>query len=206
MWSSVGTKPLRSSRVRADNFDVRRRRALSAAALVAGAAGAALPAPGADAATALTGTLAAGTLSITVPTSANLGSATVSSTGTSVSGHLGTTTVNDSRGSLAGWTVTISATNLSDGATPTPHTIAASKMKVYIAVGDGPTLTSGVAVPVTAYSTALTALTLSTSGQTLLSATTTGSNVVTYNPTVSVAVGGGAIAGTYTGTITQTVS
>jgi hypothetical protein len=187
---------------------VRPRRASVAAALVVGAAGAALPAPPADAATATTAILALGALSITVPASSSLGSAPVSAHGATVSGHLGTTTVTDTRGSLAGWTVTISATNLSDGATPTPHTIAANKMKSYVAVGDGPTVTSGVAVPVTAYSTALTALTLSTSNQTFVTATTTSvvSTTVTYNPTVSVTVDSSAIAGTYSGTITQTVS
>lgn len=148
-------------------------------------------------------TMTAGTLSISEPTSANLGSAASSASGTSVTGHLGTTTVTDSRASLAGWTVSISATALSDGA---GHTIAANKLRTYVAAGDGPTVTSGVAVPSTTYITATSGLTLSTGAQSFVTATTTGSNVVTYNPTVVVTLDSNVIAGTYSGAITQTVA
>src|SRR5436305_4264763 len=61
-------------------------------------------------------TLLAGPLSLSEPSSANLGSATSSISGTSITGHLGTTTITDTRASLAGWTATISASNFSDGA------------------------------------------------------------------------------------------
>ena len=90
--------------------------------------------------------------------------------------------------------------------TTTPHTITANHLKAYVATADGPTVTSGIVVPATAYTTLATALTLSTSGQTFVTATATGSNVVTYNPTLSVTVDTTAIAGTYSGSITQTVS
>jgi len=181
------------------------RRVLLAAVVGATSALFAAPVP-ASASSGLIWTLGPGSLTVSEPGSANLGSTTLGVNGATVSGHLGSTTVTDTRGSLAGWTVTISATNLSDGATPTPHTIAASAMKVYVATGDGPTVTSGVAVPVTSYTTSGTALTLSTVGQALMTATATGSNVVTYNPTVTITVGTTAIAGTYSGSVTQTVS
>lgn len=180
-----------------------RRRRLAAAAAVAALSVLTSGETRATASTNTSFTLTAGTLSISEPATASLGTATSSTSGTSITGHLGTTTINDSRGSVAGWTVTISASNFSDGAS---HTVAASKLSAYVAVGDGPTVTSGIAVPATTHSTALTALTLSTSSQTLVTATTTGSNIVTYNPTVVVNLDSSVIAGTYTGTITQTVS
>jgi hypothetical protein len=150
--------------------------------------------------------LLGGSLTISQPGSATLGTATVSASGTTVTGKLGSTTITDTRGTLAGWTVTISATNLSDGASPTPHTIAAGNMRAYVAAIDGPTVTSGVAVPTTPYTSLATALTLSTGGHTFVTTTATGSNTVTYNPTVSVTVGSSAVAATYAGTVTQTAA
>lgn len=160
----------------------------------------------AHASTSVSFSVTAGALSISEPTTANLGTVASSPSGTTLSGHLGSTTITDSRGSLAGWTATITATTFSDGATPTPHTIAANKFKAYVNAGDGPTVSSGVAVPATTYTTAATALTLSTSAQTLVTATATGSNVVAYNPTIAVTVDSSVVSGTYTGTVTQTVS
>ena len=164
----------------------------------------AVPAP---AGTPITFDLAAGTLSISQPSStASFGSATANAAGTSVAGHLGTTTVNDNRASLAGWTVSISSTDFSDGATPTPHTIAATVAKAYILPADGPTVTAGVVVPTTSYVSSGTALTLANSGQVFVSATATGSNAVTYNPSITVTIPSTAIAGTYTAIVTQTVA
>ena len=184
----------------------RRHRAAAASAVVAVLGLLAAGASPARASSTVTLTFGPGSLTVTEPGSANLGSTTLTTGGATIAGHLGTTTVTDTRGSVAGWTVTISATNLSDGATPTPHTITANHMKAYVATADGPTVTSGIVVPATAYATLATALTLSTSGQTFVTATATGSNVVTYNPTLSVTVDTTAIAGTYSGSITQTVS
>lgn len=150
--------------------------------------------------------MATETLAISLPASANLGSAALSPAGSTLSGLLGTTTVTDTRSLSTGWTVSISATSLSDGATPTPDTIAASKLKAYIALGNGPTVISGMAVPVTTHSTSLTGLQLSTTQQVLLSATATGQNTVSYNPTIGLTIDPSDVAGTYTGTITQTVS
>ena len=162
--------------------------------------------PPSDASTNVTFTLVAGTLSVTEPSSVNLGAATSSSLGASLTGRLGVTTVSDQRGALSAWTATIATTDFTDGATPTAHTISAGKLKAYIAPGDGPTVTSGIAVPATTHTTVATALPLSTTGQSFVTATTTGSNTVTYNPTIVVTLDSTVVAGTYTGTITQSVS
>lgn len=164
----------------------------------------ALLAAPASAATPITFDLAAGTLSISQPsTTASFGTATASATGTSVTGLVGTTTVTDTRGSLAGWTVSISSTDFSDGAS---HSIAATNAKAYVLAANGPTVTSGIAVPTTTYVSLATALTLSNTGQNFVTATATGSNVVAYNPTITVNIPSTAIAGTYTATLTQTVA
>ena len=45
-----------------------------------------------------------------------------------------------------------------------------------------------------------------TTAQTFVTATTASNNVVTYNPTIVVTLDSSVLAGTYTGTITQSVS
>lgn len=184
---------------------MRRSKSLLVALTIAGTAALALVPAAANASTSVTFTVSSGTLSIAEPSAqANLGSATATALGTTVSGALGSTTVTDNRGSLAGWTVTMTGSDFSDGATPTPDTIAANQAVAW--VSSVPTPTSGVAVVSTTYLTAATGLTLTTSGQTFMTATTTGSNVVSYNPNLQVTIPSTAVAGTYTGTITQTVA
>ena len=110
------------------------------------------------------------------------GSTTVTCTvvagGLSLGEHAGVTTVADHRGSFAGWTTSIA---MLGGGTAT----------AYVAVGDGPTVTSGSAVATTPYRTPTTALTISAMPQPFVSATTTGSNTVTYIATVAGAGNGG---------------
>lgn len=171
--------------------------ALSAAAM----GGLVLTAPGAGAAdTPVTFTLSAGSLSISAPTStATLTPASALSVGgTSVTGQLGTTTVTDERGTaLHSVTVTMSsgAFTHSDGTT----TIAATNATGY----------SGLATPTGTAAAVPTATgqPLSGAGSTILTLTSVlGAGGASYNPTVSVAVPADAIVGTYTGTVTQTVS
>jgi hypothetical protein len=173
--------------------------ALSAAAV--GGILIAAPAANADAAsTPVTFTLAAGSLSITAPSSTVTltSSGALSVTGTSVSGQLGTTTVSDARGTVAhSVTVTMSASDfaLSGGG----GTIANTNATGY----SGLATPTGVAVPVPTAS----GQALSGAGSTILTLTgVLGAGGATYNPTVSVAVPANALAGTYTGTVTQTVS
>jgi hypothetical protein len=147
-------------------------------------------------------TLSGGTLSVTQPSStATVTGVTSTPLGTTSTGSLGTTTVNDARGSLAGWTLSMSSTDLSDGAS---HTITAAKLDAY--VGSVPVATSGVAVVTTTKLTAATGLTLANTPGTLMTAATTGSNVVSFNPTIQLTVDSTVVAGTYTGTVTQTVA
>lgn len=178
--------------------------ALAAAAALAASTAVVLAGP-ASASTGVTFVVSgSGTLSVSEPsTTADLGTATPSPTGTVVSGHLGSTTVTDNRASIAGWTVKISSTDFTDSAT---HTILASKAVAYLLASDTPTV-QGVVVPTAGtYVSPATGLALSNSGQNFITATATGSNSTTYNPSMQITIDSSVIAGTYTGTVTQTVS
>ena len=139
-----------------------------------------------------------GGLSLSAPAAANLGTATPSVLGTTVSGQLGETVVTDLRGSVAGaWTVTVSVSDFTTGTGADNQRIGKENVSVF----SGVATTSGVAAVVPT-----TALTPAGDGGTLLSATAiVGSMSATFNPTAEVSVPSTAAAGTYTGTITQTV-
>ena len=166
------------------------------AALVPAAANA-----GTSGSTPVTFTLTGGALSLTAPSAtATLTGGTLSVGGSSVSGALGNTTVTDERGTLGHTdTVTMATTDFSDGA---GNTVLASGN----ATGYSGTATpTGVAVPVG--TTAATAVPISGAGGAILQLTSVvGSGGASYSPTVSVAIPAGSVAGTYTGTVTQTVA
>jgi hypothetical protein len=117
-----------------------------------------------------------------------------------------TSVVTDLRVAGGGWTDTISSTDFAlVGATSPSGTslVPATAAKIY-------TTSATVAIPGTATITNLhtdlaSALSLATTGQELLSATTTNANVTTLVSTLQIDVTGKAV-GAYTGTITQTVS
>jgi len=146
----------------------------------------------------VTFTLNGGSLTLTAPASANLAAGNLGVGGTTVSGQLGNSTVTDARGALTHTvTVTMSTT---DFTTTGGDTIAKSNA----------TGSSGVATP-TGVAVAVPTLTGQTigaaGGATILQLTgVVGSASATYNPTVSVAVPGDAVAGDYSGTVTQTAS
>jgi len=172
----------------------------TAALALAGSAATAAPASADDVTS--TFTVTAGTLSIaSAASTVNLGSSVAAPTGTTVTGTMPKVTVTDSRGSLAGWTGSIASTAFTAGT----ETIAASKAKAYITPANGPTLVSGTAVPATTAIDAATGLVLSGTAQTLVTATTTGSNTVDYTPSVQVTIDSTVVAATYSGTITHTV-
>jgi len=106
--------------------------------------------------------------------------------------------VNDLRGSVAGtWTVTVSVSDFTTGSGAANERIPKESVSVFSGVAT--TTGIGVVVPTTQ-------LTPAAHGGTLVSATAVvGSMTSTYNPTVQVAVPATAAAGTYTGTITQTI-
>jgi hypothetical protein len=167
-------------------------------------AGMAALSPSAGAATTATFTLTGGALTISEPTGTanNLGTLASTPLGTTTSGSLGTTTISDARGSLAGWTLSMAGTSFTtttSGATAIP----ASNAVAYLTVP--PTLVSGVAVVTNTHVAAVTGLALGAAAP-FMTAVTTGSNSVSYNPSVQVTIPTTALAGTYTGTVTQTVA
>ncbi|MDQ1695670.1 MAG: hypothetical protein QOJ03_1023 [Frankiaceae bacterium] len=173
--------------------------ALALATLTAASVAALVPTAANAADTNVTFTLTGGSLTLSAPGSASLSAAgNLGVTGTSVSGQLGNSTVDDARGSLAHTvTVNMSTTNFTDGS---GDTIAKSN-----ATGSsGATTPTGVAVAVPT----LTGQTIGAAGgATILTLTgVIGSASTTYNPTVSVTIPANSIAGSYSGTVTQTAS
>lgn len=161
-------------------------------------------APSAQASTSATFTLTGGALTITEPTGTanNLGSLTSTPLSTTTTGTLGPTTINDARGSLAGWTVSIAGTTFTT-ATTGAVAIAASAAVAYLTVPA--TLVSGTAVVTNTHVLPASGLALGAAAA-FMTATTVGSNQITYNPSIQVTIPSGALSGTYTGTITQTVA
>ncbi|GAB7184442.1 hypothetical protein ATKI12_4273 [Kitasatospora sp. Ki12] len=138
-------------------------------------------------------------LSITVPTSVNLGS---SAPGGTITGHLGAVTVDDN-GVVANWTVTVAATNFTTGAGAPAQTIAKGSVSYW----SGPaTAKTGTGTVTPGQATAAQAQALSAS-RTAFSLT--GGLVVTsvtWNPTLIVSVPASAVGGAYTGTVTHSVA
>jgi WxL domain surface cell wall-binding len=105
----------------------------------------------------------------------------------------------DARGSGAGWNLTVSATNFSDGAghTLAPGTVTA----VAQACHSGSTCTtassSGITYPLTVSSTA---------AKFFNAAANSGLGKIDVTPTVSVSIPGNSYAGTYTSTMTLAVA
>jgi|SwirhisoilCB2_FD_contig_41_19360766_length_822_multi_3_in_0_out_0_2 hypothetical protein len=151
--------------------------------------------------TTATFTVTAGSLSIAAPTSVALSNSALALTAGSVSGTFGTTTVTDTRGGLGltGWTVSVSST---DFTTPDNGggTITKSNGSIYSGAG---TIVSGL--PVLVATTLATPVSLASAGTLLQATSATGSNQVTYTPTLSVTIPTNAIPGNYTGVITQSV-
>ena len=159
------------------------------------AVGAALPASAGT--TPTTFTLTSGELSISVPESANLGSAAVDRA--TLAGQLGAVTVTYDRSGLSdGWTATASSSDFTTGA----HTAAETIDSDQIDYNSGPataetgsaTFTPGTPGPLYPALTAFSA------------SNTFGNNSCTWNPTLTVHVPAQAIAGVYSGTVTHSVS
>jgi hypothetical protein len=146
--------------------------------------------------TTATVTVQGGFLSINVPSDAgSLGSRVNTVDGGTIHGTLGTVHVEDARSAAAGsgWVASVISSAFTPSAGPA---IAASNVsyaagsisKVGTAtyVANDPSDLTGVSAAVTA------------SG-------ITGDNTATWNPTITVAVSGGTVAGTYSATITHSV-
>ena len=167
-------------------------------ALAVGASALLLAAPGASAAggTAATFTLTGGSLSISQPASATLGSAATGAL--TLAGSLGSVTVTDSRGNLnAIWTATVSSTNFTTGGGSTYETVTNSKVAYAAGLA---TSTTGVGTFTPGTLANLTAA--GTAG----SWVGTGNNTAAWNPTITFTLSPSQVAGTYSGTITHSVA
>lgn len=173
---------------------------LVALMLAVGVLGASIEPSGASTSgdTPATFTLTAGSLAISVPTtSVDLGSVPTGSV--TLSGQLGSVTVTDTRGNaVATWTATVTATAFTTGGGTANETVAASNL----AYSSGlPTATSGVGAFVPGV-----VATLASGGTAAAWTGGVGTNSATWNPTLTVTLPPGAVAGTYSGTITHSVA
>lgn len=151
---------------------------------------------GADPDTTLTFSVDSGALSMSAPASAALGSG---SPGTTIGpAPIGAVTVTDDRALLdASWTATAASTDFTTGGGTAPETIPATD----VSYDPGSVTTTGT---VTATPTPIT---LSNDAQTVIAATgIVGDNTASWDPALSVAVPASAVGGTYTATLTQSVS
>jgi hypothetical protein len=150
---------------------------------------------GSDPPTVVTFAVTSGALTMSVPSTAFLGSGLP---GQVIDGLLGAVTVTDSRALLnASWTATVSSTSFITGTGTPSETIPAAD-----AAYDPGTLTTTGTVTVIASD-----ITLSGTAQTAVAASAgAGNNTARWNPTIAVTVPVAAVGGTYTGTISHSVS
>jgi hypothetical protein len=152
---------------------------------------------GADPPTSTSFTVTNGALTMSVPTSVDLGSGTP---GTTIGPTaFGPVTVTDNRASLtASWTATVSSTDFLTGAGTAAETIPAT---------DATYTTGTVSKTGTITVTSTGAVTLAGIPQTVVAGTAgVGDNSATWNPTIAVAVPSAAVAGLYTATVMHSVS
>jgi uncharacterized repeat protein (TIGR01451 family) len=145
---------------------------------------------------AVTTAVITGPLSMTAPASAALGSG---APGTTISSSLGTVGVTDGRGFGADWAASVSSSDFTTGAGSPAETIPAGD-----ALYDIAGLTTATGPATFGYTPQIN---LSANPQDIVSATNVdGNTAVTWNPVIGVAVPGGAIGGTYSGTIVHSVT
>ena len=175
---------------------------LALVASLASAATVLLAAAPADAAQGVTFTLTAGALTVSDPANKALG--TVATGTASITNTLGSTSVTDNRGALLGtWTSTVASTDFTTGGATADETITKDLVSYYSGAA---TAFTGVAVLVPGQATVLNAQDMSVS-RTAFSATgVVGNNSATWNPTVIVSIPSDSVAGTYSGTITHSIT
>ena len=156
----------------------------------------------AGAASGVTFTLTAGSLAVSDPATSNLGSV---ATGTAtVSSALGAVTVTDGRGALNGtWTSTVSSTDFTTGGATADETIAKAQVDYWSGAA---TSTTGVAVFLPGQLLVANKQALSTSRTAYSASAVIGNTSATWNPTVVVNIPAASVAGTYSGTITHSVT
>jgi hypothetical protein len=156
----------------------------------------------ADAAQGVTFTLTAGSLVVSDPSAKAIG--TVATGTATVSNSLGTVTVSDARGSLLGtWTSTVSSTDFTTGGATANETISKANVDYWSGAA---TASSGTAVFLPGQLLVANKQALG-SAQTAFSATgIVGNNSVSWNPTLVVNIPSAAVTGTYSGTVTHSVT
>jgi hypothetical protein len=158
--------------------------------------GFAVPAAAVPGGTTATITIQGGSLSISVPADAgNLGTATNSVGGEVITGSLGQVQVNDARSAAAGsgWVASVISGAFTPPAGPAIAASAVGYTAGVITKTGTATYTANNPSNLTGVSPAVTATGI------------TGDNSATWNPTISVTVGGGMAAGVYSATITHSV-
>jgi alpha-tubulin suppressor-like RCC1 family protein len=142
-----------------------------------------------------------GFLSITAPPSATLPAA---APGTTASAHLGAVTVTDNRAlGSASWTVSVTSTAFITGSGGAQQTIPLTQVTYW----SGPaTATSGSGTFTPGQLAAANAVDLSVSRVAFSVTGGSAVNSASWSPTMSVSVPTAAVAGTYTATITESVS
>ena len=168
----------------------------TATALFIGGAGIlALAVPASAATTPVTVQVTGGALGISAPVaSVPLGTAAGSSSAQTVTGSLGPVLVTDLRAGTAGWVATAGSTDFTGSA---GGTISAGTV----------TYTPGTAVVVgIATVTPITLTAMTTPGTVQTATAVLGVNTATWNPSIGVPIPAGAVAGTYSATITHSVS
>jgi hypothetical protein len=139
----------------------------------------------------------AGTLSISTPDSASLG--TVSIGTASVQAQLGTVTVSDQRASASGeWTASVISSAFVTGGATTAETIPASD----ISYNPGAATSSSGTATFTAGSPGA----IDTAQTAFSAAGEVGATSVSWDPTITVTLPSAVVAGAYTGTITHSVA
>jgi hypothetical protein len=179
------------------------RKRLALVALTAATAGSlVVVAAPADAAQGVTFSLTAGSLTVSDPANTSLGSA---ATGTAtITAQLGHVTVTDSRGALNGtWTATVSSTDFTTGGATSSETISKANIDYWSGAA---TSSSGTAVLLPGQLLVANKQALSASRTAFSASAVIGNNTAVWNPTVIVNVPSAAVAGTYSGTITHSVT
>ena len=151
--------------------------------------------PGGDPATTVTFAVTTGAISLTAPVSADLGTG---APGTTITGTAGPVVVTDDRAADdSGWAVTASASDWTTGTGTTPETIPATD----VTYDPGSITTTGTV------STTGTPITLANTPATVVTATGIfGDNTATWTPALAVTVPATAVGGTYTATLTQSLT
>jgi hypothetical protein len=170
----------------------------AATATVVAAAGVASAATG-D--TTVTFSVSGGSLAVSVPGSAALGSGLP---GDTISAQLGNVTATDSRAVLAAaWTDSVISGPFKTGGNTPAETIPNSSVSYWSGTASA---TTGLGTFTPGQAAAANKQTLDTSRTAYSLAAGTGNNSATWNPTLVIAVPASAVNGTYTGTVTHSIA